>query len=292
MDDIEKALEILDKKVVKQDEVIFESDLRNKIVNSDCISFMEKMPDECIDLCITDPPYGVSVFKLRDDDKSGEIANDGIRDYFELMDEFPKSLYRVMKKKSTCYIFCGGLRPVIPKLKSDNIFWTPSDMMIRFWKAGFRPVRFIIWDKMSVGIGAKYRYQCELILVLEKGTAEWIGEGDIKSEYFQMDNEGVIHIKRIHGGKKVHIAEKPSSLYESFILNSSKAGDLIFDPFAGSGTIVEAAKNTARNYLAIELEEKNIELIRNREKQLTIEELVFKKTEMSQLEFDDNEESD
>ena len=75
MDDIEKALEILDKKVVKQDEVIFESDLRNKIVNSDCISFMEKMPDECIDLCITDPPYGVSVFKLRDDDKSGEIAN-------------------------------------------------------------------------------------------------------------------------------------------------------------------------------------------------------------------------
>lgn len=292
MSEINEALNLLNKQIDQKKDMMFPVEFINKIICDNCISIIKKLPDRCVNLCITDPPWGIDLSTFRKKFKKDSIENDELDEYVKMMEIFPRELFRVMKNNSSIYLFCGGTKPII---KGKSIHWTPYDMMKRFFNAGFLPFRIIVWNKMSPGRGYRYRMKTEFILNMYKGNNPyWEGEGEFKNDIIQ-EEEGeveIIEYQKIAGVNKKHISEKPSRIYESFIEDASDVGDLVMDPFAGSGPVIEACKNTARNYLAIEMEKKYIPIMERRSVQMSINEIIYKEEmkEQTKIEAGDSDE--
>jgi len=252
-------------------------DLKDKIYFNDCRDILERVPDGAIDLVITDPPWGIDLTTFRKKFADVKIANDEYRDYCNLMMDLPSLLYRALKPEGCAYVFCGG---TTVRIYPTGLHWVPWDILKRFYKAGFKPGRILIWDKVSPGRMYKYRTRVEFVFYFVKQkTPTWTGKGEFKEDYINLEEipieiieleEEVVKYQKIAGANKVHMAEKPHRLYESFIEDSSKKGEIIFDPFCGSAPIIEACKNTGRYYLAVEKEVKYKKIIKSRANQITI----------------------
>ena len=208
------------------------------IFNANCLDIMAKMDNEAIDLVVTDPPYKT----ITGGDKVGKNSArpkgilSGNRKLFQyqnnisLNDWIPK-IYRVLKDGSHCYIFTNSL----------NL----KDILIEAEKAGFKLHNILIWEKNNCTPSQYYMKNCEYVLFLRKGKAKWIKNiGGSKT---------VHHFNNIIGNKS-HPTEKPVDLLSFYIQNSSEVEDIVFDPFAGSGSTCVASKNLGRKYVGIELD--------------------------------------
>ena len=270
---IQEALKIIAEEQEKQKlEMYSKGFSTNRIIFGDCLEHMSKIPTGMIDLCITDPPWGINFDTFREKFKDVKIANDLYKDFLHLMETFPYELNRILKDNGVAYVFCGGTTV----FRGEILNWVPATTIKLFLSAGFSPQRMIIWNKMSPGRMYKYRAKTEFVIYfVKKKTPVWNGCGEFKDDLIELEEE-MVNIPKVHGSKKVHPTQKPDRIYESFINDSSNPGDLILDPFAGSGVIVSACKNTGRNYLAIEKEECYHEFIESREKQITLLETISK----------------
>lgn len=212
----------------------------NTIYNGDCLAGMKRIPDNSIDLVVTDPPYimnktsgsptGCSMKEkwqgnLKAGDKTANIINT-----IKFKDWLP-DVYRVLKNDSHCYIW----------VNDKNL----SDLQIEAEKVGFRLHNILVWKKNNCTPNRWYMKNCEFILFLHKGKS------------FPINNLGdnqLYECQNINGKDKLHPTQKPLEYTERLILNSSKKGDMVFDPFMGSGTTAVAAINTKRNYIGFELD--------------------------------------
>src|SRR5882672_8039320 len=95
-------------------------------------------------------------------------------------------------------------------------------------RAGFRFWKPLVWDKRSIGMGYHYRARYELILFFEKG----------KQRLNDLGVADIISVPRIRGG---YPAEKPAEVAEVLIRQSTESGDVVIDPFMGSGSVGVAA---------------------------------------------------
>jgi len=280
MENINEYLNIKDNKNFFQLPELF-----NSIFIDDCINVMRRIPDETIDCCVTDPPYGISFARDKigieragrlDGYVSRIVEGDTIDEYKIVMKDFFKELFRIMKKNTISYIFCGSFRPMVIKDESGNrtAFWTPGDILERSVSEGFEPIGFIIWDKVNVSLGAVYRSRSELILVISKGNykkSKNYQKIKSKNNYVRLAENDITIVKNIldeESEKRVHVTQKPSLLYELFILDSTKNNDIVIDPFAGSGTIISACKRTGRIYIAIEKMRDFEKILKEREKDI------------------------
>lgn len=207
----------------------------NRIVKSDCIKFMRNMPNNCIDLIITDPPYGDNI-AYGFTNKTIKNNQNPLVNCLALAE-----CYRILKKNSTLYNFTNWKH--YPFL---------SEFITRYTKFKIRHV--IVWRKHNFGMGYAFRHQFELILVLEKGNPKY------KLTNFS-DVQNADHIN--HNGK-THPHQKPLDLLIKMIEHSSEEGDLIFDPFCGSGSTCVASQMKKRKWLGVELENKYVNLARKR----------------------------
>ena len=207
----------------------------NKIYNMDCIQGMRQMPDKSVDLVVTDPPYlietsGAGIYKQ--DNKQYVKELNEMKDGFsrEVLDE----LCRVMKKINI-YFFCSQ-KQIIPLIdyfvKEKNCNWN-----------------LLTWHKSNPvpACGNKYLTDTEFILFFREKGVKIYGEYKSKFTYYvtplnQKD-------KKAYG----HPTIKPLDLVSNFIINSSQEGDIVFDPFMGSGTTAVAAIKCNRNFLGYEL---------------------------------------
>ena len=120
----------------------------NQLVQGDCTRALTQLPDSCVDLIVTDPPYGVCY----QDNLGRTIANDD--DPSRVLGAFSE-LYRVLKPNSVCVSFYG---------------WGQVDAFFRAWRqAGFRPVGHIVWAKEYASRTRYLRYRHEQAYVLAKG---------------------------------------------------------------------------------------------------------------------------
>ena len=203
----------------------------NKCYLGDCLDIMRDMPDKCIDLVLTDPPYGIGITgKVGGDKPFGSnktrIEGGGIckaKEYISFDDSnVPDKIYfDELRRISKNQIIFGG-----------NYF---ADML---------PASscWLVWDKDN---GDNDFADCELC---------WTSFKTAVRKYKWRWN-GLLQEDMAHKIKRVHPTEKPYPLLEEIIRDYSKEGDIIFDGFAGSFSVAHACINTDRKFICVEKDE-------------------------------------
>jgi site-specific DNA-methyltransferase (adenine-specific) len=197
-----------------------------------------------IDLIVTDPPYLIKYKtnrrKNKQHDFCREIQNDNNP---KVISSFFEEAYRVLKENSAMYVFTSW--------KTIDFF---RECAIR---NNFIIKNEIIWVKNNWTAGdlkAQFGQQYETIMLLNKGRSLFNGK-----RY-----NDVWNFKRVSGKEQVHQNQKPVDLIERCIESHSNKGDLVLDPFMGSGSTGVACKNLNRNFIGIELDEKYFEIAKER----------------------------
>ena len=203
----------------------------NIIIHGNCLHILKSMPTASVDAIVTDPPYGInfhSTFRKDPSRHFPKIANDNAPYIWWLHDAA-----RVLKK--------GGVLLCFTRYDTEEAF----RFAIRL--AGLIPKTQVIWDKRRYGVGdcrGDFSLNHENIIFAVKGR-------------FLFPNgrpSSVIPIPRLASKRLTHPNEKPVELLQHLIAAVSKPGDLVLDPFVGSGTTAVAAKALGRRYIGIELD--------------------------------------
>jgi site-specific DNA-methyltransferase (adenine-specific) len=214
----------------------------NNIYNMDCVEGMKQIPNEYIDLIVTDPPYMTNYKSNRrvKNEKFDHIQND--KNSNELISEFLAEAHRVLKNNTAIYMFCS---------------WHHIDFFKQEFEKYFTLKNLIVWNKNNHGSGdlkGAYAPKHELILYGHKG----------RSLLREKRIPDVIDCAKIPSLKLTHPTEKPIDLLDIFIRNSSDKGDIILDGFAGTGATCISAINNERKYIGFELEKEYYDLAQNR----------------------------
>lgn len=215
-----------------------------KIYNGDCLDIMPLLGG--VDMILTDPPYGIDFQSAwpTEGRKKEKIENDKLEDWLLILPTMLERFKDSLNEGGVCCC-CGGGGG------------TPS--LAYLWiEAGkiFDVENVLIWDKGFVGMGWRYRFQWEAVLVATKGERKVWNGGTNQSN--------ILNYQKVIPQNGQHPTVKPVSLMKKLITDNSNVGDLILDPFAGSGTTLLACKETDRRGIAIELNEKYCRLAKTR----------------------------
>lgn len=198
----------------------------NTIIHGDCFEIVKNMPDNSVDLIITDPPYGMEFQSNYRKEKHLKIKGD---DAFPL--ELLEHFFRIARKG--VYVFC----------RWDNLKELP------------KPKSCLAWVKNNWSMGD---------LKHEHGR-QW----EAIAFYPQEEHEFIKRIPDVitcdRTGNNLHPTEKPIKLLRTII--KANKGDIILDPFCGSGSTLLACKQLDRKYIGIEIEKKYFDIATNRLKQ-------------------------
>lgn len=194
---------------------------RNLVINADCIEAMQAFGTETVDFILTDPPY---VTRFRD--RQGRtVAND---DNARWLRPAFAQMHRVLKNGGFCVSFYG---------------WNKVDLFVEAWKAaGFRIVGHLVFRKRYASSARFLRYEHEQAYLLAKGDPELPARPVPDVLDFP------------YTGNKLHPTQKPVAALRRLIGAFTKPGDLVLDPFSGSGSTLAAAHLLDRDWLGVELD--------------------------------------
>ena len=153
------------------------------------------------------------------------------------------------------YYFVTGLNTRYP-----YVFYAAGLGEYVFPPKPFKKYQVLIWGKSNARFAAmmaRYKHNYEPFLWLQKPPSKWRGDTKQKSLWWMKAN----------GTNDFHPTQKPLGVIGKMIQNSSDEGDIIFDPFLGSGTTAVAAKQLGRKFIGIEISEKYCEIARGRLRQ-------------------------
>nr|WP_082207151.1 site-specific DNA-methyltransferase [Corallococcus macrosporus] len=209
------------------------------VSNLDAIDWLNSLPSNSADLVITDPPYE-SLEKHRAVGTTTRLkhSKSSSNNWFEIFPNrrFPELLseiYRITKPNRHFYVFCDQETMFILKPLAEATGF-------KFWKP-------LIWDKQHIGMGYHYRSRYEFILFFEKG----------KRRLNNLGIADVISAARVHRG---YPTEKPISLLETLISQSTTKDELVVDPFMGSGSTGVAALRNSRRFKGNDISPMAIEI--------------------------------
>lgn len=231
--------------------------LTNVIYKQDCLTGLANIPDDSIDLIFTDPPY----YQYRAGNLKGlknhkdvvtEFKFDGFESeehYLDFMTKVIEQLYRVSKEGASGYMWC------------DDDYVSYLNRIIE--KVGFKFRKVIHWHKTNpfpaISSRKMFANSMEICIHFSKGSP--------KTWNFKEVNEMHNFIETpICMGKErtAHETQKPLKVCTPFIEISSNEGDIILDPFMGSGTTAIASLLNDRKFIGFELEEKYCDIIQGR----------------------------
>lgn len=204
----------------------------------DAVEWLRRQPGESIDVLVTDPAYE-SLEKHRAIGTTTRLKHSkgSSNDWFsvfpnarfaELFDE----AFRVLKRNTHFYLFCDA----------ETMFFARPEAE----RAGFRFWKPLVWDKKTIGMGYHYRARYEFILFFEKG----------KRRLNDLGIADIISVPRVHRG---YPAEKPPAVSEVLIRQSTVPGEVVADPFMGSGSVGVAALRSGRRFCGTDL---NLQAVR------------------------------
>ena len=227
------------------------------LYHGDSVELLKELPAGSVDMIFTDPPYGhknndgdlISKRELFDG-PAGQakkvdtrpIANDGAEDAHRLITALFKEMPRLLPKGGACCCCGGGGGP-------DPQFARWSLLLNEHLK--FK--QMVVWDKGPMGMGWHYRRSYEVVLVAEKpgGPSSWYATADNIENIIRPGQYG---IKKIIPQQDQHPTQKPWELAAHFMRLHSQPGDVILDPFMGSGSTGVAAVKLGRGFIGFELD--------------------------------------
>jgi len=216
---------------------------RFQLTRGDAVTWLRTLPNESIDLVVTDPPYE-SLEKHRAIGTTTRLKHSkaSSNDWFEIFPnarfgELFAEIYRVLKKNTHFYLYCDPETMFVAKPLAEA--------------AGFKFWKQIIWDKVQIGMGYHYRARYECILFFEKG----------KRKLNDLGVADIITCPRIRGG---YPAEKPPRVTTVLLEQSTQPGELVIDPFMGSGSSGVAAVGIGRNFMGNDLCAEAVDITRRR----------------------------
>lgn len=234
-------------------------DLKNKskkvlIKKGDSMKIMKKMPLECVDLFLTDPPYkDYQSNRPTKSKKTKKIIANGFN-----FEEFVNEMERLLKPFCHFYIFCDHLT-------FSRFYQAIKDNKKLIYK------NMLIWVKNNHGSGdlkGNYAPQHELVIFGTKGKGKKLNGKRISNVLFKKENNCVTFYKKVSNKKYQHSTIKPISILMPFIEKSSKTNDLVFDPYAGSFSTAESSIRLGRRSLSIEIDSGHVRRGKSRIKQV------------------------
>lgn len=244
------------------------SDYINKIFNENCIEGLKKLPGHCIDLVITDPPFGID-FKAKRENynrKSSRVlegyAEIQGNDYYQFTHQWLSEVKRVLKEDGSMYIFSGWnyLKDILNAL--DNL--------------GFITINHIVW-KYQFGLVTKRKfvtshYHCLFVCVNDKKRkffpySRFAQEQKNKNggtlHYYDKEDVWIINREYWNGDIKTP-TKLPAELIKKILAYSSEKRDVVLDPFLGSGQVAVVSKMEQRNYIGYEIVKEYFQFITKR----------------------------
>jgi site-specific DNA-methyltransferase (adenine-specific) len=212
----------------------------------DAVHWLRELPAESVDLLITDPAYE-SLEKHRAVGTTTRLKHSkaSSNDWFRVFPnarfgELFDAAYRALRRDTHFYLFCDAETMFIVKPEAE--------------RAGFKFWKPLVWDKKTIGMGYHYRARYELILFFEKG----------KRRLNDLGVADIITVPRIHRG---YPAEKPAAVSEILVNQSSQPGELVADPFMGSGSVGVAAAKLGRRFIGTDVNPEAVRLAAERLRQ-------------------------
>jgi DNA modification methylase len=244
--------------------------LLNQVIQGDCLEVLSQLPERSVDLIFADPPYNLQLRgELRRPDLTRVNAVQDDWDQFAdfaAYDEFTQAWLSacrgVLKDNGTLWVI-GTYHNIyrVGAILQDLGFWILNDVI--WLKANpmpnFRGVRFtnaqetLIWAQKIPG--APYTFNYQEMKALN-------GDLQMRSDWTIPLCTGKERIKV--NGRKAHATQKPEALLRRVIASSSKPGDLVLDPFFGTGTTGAVAQKLGRNWIGIERDAQYVMLARKR----------------------------
>jgi site-specific DNA-methyltransferase (adenine-specific) len=242
----------------------------NRIVRGDCVDVLASFPENSVDVVFADPPYNLQLQKdlYRPNLTKVDAVSDqwdkftGFSEYDQFTNSWLSACRRVLKDSGTLWVIGSyhniyRVGAILQNLKFwilNDIIWIKTNPM-----PNFRGVRFanahetIIWAQKKKG--AKYTFHHLDSKALNDNL-------QMRSDWTFPLTSGKERLKI--NGSKVHSTQKPSSLLYRILLTSTNPGDIVLDPFFGSGTTGSVAKMLHRNWIGIEREIKYIKAAQKR----------------------------
>ena len=234
----------------------------NKIINGESLEVLKKIPSKTFDLVFADPPYNMQIGEKlkRPDNSRVHGVNDkwdrflNFKHYDEFSKEWLKQCKRILKDNGSMWII--GTYHNIFRLgyHIQNLnYWILNDVI---WRKNnpmpnFKGTRFtnahetLIWASKSKK--SKYTFNYQSLKCLNDDL-------QMRSDWTLPICNGKERLKK--NGKKIHSTQKPEALLHRIILATTNKGDLICDPFIGTGTSAVVAKKLGRKYFGIEKDKK------------------------------------
>ena len=218
------------------------------VVNGDCMDYLSEIPDNSIDLILTDPPYNIAQYSTGNIDLPGRSAlNNDLADWdlkpivpSELLDDFK----RIIKPDGNIFVFTSY------NLRGK---WHEA------FDSEFDTFQFFVWHKTNPApkiFKNGFLNSCEMIACIWNKGHKWnFGKQNEMHNFF----ESPICMRPERLSNPKHPAQKPVKLLEHIIKIASNEGDIVFDPFMGVGSAGVAALKNKRKYIGIEIEKNYFE---------------------------------
>jgi site-specific DNA-methyltransferase (adenine-specific) len=231
------------------------------IRQGDTLRLFKDLNDGSIDLIIADPPYNLG----KDYGNNHDLK--GFNEYLDFSRTWLSESYRVLKNSGTIYVFMG--------FRFISYLYDIMDRELKYYFNSW-----ICWH-YTQGMGRKTGFspRHDDILMFNKSNKFTfnLDEVRIPQKYYRQRNNmrganpgdvwGFSHVHYCNENRQGHPTQKPEGLMERMVLASSKEGDIVLDPFSGSGTTLRVCQQLNRNCIGFEL---NPEYVQLTEKRLAI----------------------
>jgi site-specific DNA-methyltransferase (adenine-specific) len=218
--------------------------ISENIKNGNSLEILETLEDGCIDIVLTDPPYGIDYVSNRSTDENAitkrGLLNDGKDEAFDLLDKTCEILQRKTAVNSHLYFFCS---------------WSVFSKFEAIISKYFTIKTPIVWDKGNKGSGDlenDWGNQTEIIIYCVKGK-----------KLVNNRRGNLISVARLHTSKMIHPTQKPNELIKQILEVSATKGDFVVDPFMGSGSTIKVCNEMNLKSLGIELDKEMFNIANN-----------------------------
>jgi DNA modification methylase len=225
-------------------EARIETKINESIKQGNSLEILETLEDGCIDIVLTDPPYGIDYVSNRSIDENAitkrGLLNDGKDEAFDLLDKTCEILQRKTAVNSHLYFFCS---------------WSVFSKFEAIISKYFTIKTPIVWDKGNKGSGDldnDWGNQTEIIIYCVKGK-----------KLINNRRGNLISVSRLHTSKMIHPTQKPNELIKEILEVSFNEGDFIVDPFMGSGSTIKVCQELKAKCLGIELDKEMFNIANN-----------------------------